>query len=92
MAGETITVFEHACRYLMDVNDVYMWLTPLINTDNFNNSVININLNNKITINELLNIFENLLKLKIKRTSVQKGVVITRIMIDFYPHLFIPKQ
>lgn len=73
IAGETITVFENACRYLMDVSDVGKILSQMIISDKFENTIIDVNFNNKITINDLLYIFEDVLTLKINRNFVKKG-------------------
>lgn len=73
IADEIITVFENACRYLMDVNDVVKLLSPMINSGHFDNSIIDVNFNNKITINELLDIFEIAVKKKTSRLGVSKG-------------------
>jgi len=85
--NETITVFENACRYLMDVSDVYSWLKPIIVSNDFDNSILDINFNNKITINELLDIFEKIISNKNKRIHVKKGGCYQTNNSKFLSHL-----
>lgn len=73
IAGETITVFENACRYLMDVSDVGKILSKRVISHQLSSEILNTNFNNKIFIDEILNSFEIITGIKSKRNYIAKG-------------------
>lgn len=70
---QIITVYQTACRYLMDVEDVGLLLSKIIRTGSFRNNILDINFNNQIQIDNLLDIFEEVLNTKTQRQKVLKG-------------------
>jgi nucleoside-diphosphate-sugar epimerase len=71
--NEEILVYKNACRYLLDIDDVVKTLTPAIHANQFDNQIINVNINNQIKINELLNIFSRITNKEIKIKYIDKG-------------------
>ncbi len=57
-------IFKNAYRYLMDVKDVVTLLSRMIDSDIYDNSIMNICFNNKIFIAELVEIFAAVLHTK----------------------------
>lgn len=66
----TIQVYNNACRYLIDINDVVKYVNLTLH---LNKEIININLNNKIYIKDLIDIFEQVLKEKSNISTLDKG-------------------
>ncbi|MFI5171712.1 MAG: hypothetical protein ACHQFW_04940 [Chitinophagales bacterium] len=73
VSDQPISVHVNACRYLMDVQDIVVFLTGMIISKDYQNKTIDINFNNQIGINNLLNIFERILNTTAKRIPVEKG-------------------
>lgn len=71
--NQPINIYTQACRYLIDVEDLSTLLPNFIDTDSYNNNIIDINYNNKISIDELVNYFEISLKKTTKKTYEHKG-------------------
>jgi nucleoside-diphosphate-sugar epimerase len=72
--GETINVFSKACRYLIDVDDVVKYVNMTLH---LNRVAVNIHLENKIYIKDLIQIFEDVLGLKSNKIFQKKGTCYT---------------
>lgn len=68
--NNVIPIYKYACRYMIDVEDVVKYVDK---TKNLNNIVMNLNFNNKIFIEELVSIFENILNCRVKKEFLEKG-------------------
>lgn len=61
---QLITVFNNACRYIIDVDDISILLSQIIRRSIFQNCILDINFNNAIFVRELIGIFEDVLSKK----------------------------
>ncbi len=71
--NETITVHTNACRFLIDVDDVTKYLSPIIESEMARSEMINVHLNNQIHISRLIELFEEQLGQTVLKEFVEKG-------------------
>ena len=68
--NQIINVHTNACRYLIDIEDVVELVEKTLFCEN---QIINLNFDNKLSILELIEIFENILKKKAIKKLIIKG-------------------
>lgn len=84
---KTITVYKKACRYIIDVDDLKAYLTEMIDSGAYTNSIIDINYNNAISISELIHMYEQTLGIKAVTQEIEKGGCYTTNNTPFLDHL-----
>jgi len=72
-SNKPIKIFKNACRYLIDVDDLSLILPIFIENKSYINITIDVNYNNQITMENLVAIFENLLRKKIEKIYFNRG-------------------
>lgn len=70
---QKFTVFKNACRYLMDVEDVRALLSEIIYSNDYKNKVLNIHFGNRVFIPDLINLFEQTMRMKAWYEIEEKG-------------------
>lgn len=70
---QKLTIFEKACRYLMDIDDVSHFLISMIDNSRFDNNLINVHLNNRLKVTRLVELFEETTGLIAEKEFVNKG-------------------
>lgn len=71
--GRTISIYDKACRYLIDVDDLEVLLTKMIDSDQFDNQIIDVNFNNAAKISTLISILESITRKTAITQTVEKG-------------------
>lgn len=71
--GHTIEVFNKACRYLMDIEDVAHSLSLAIKSRKPLCEIWDVNYNNSVFIDDLISVYEKVLQKKAKRSYINKG-------------------
>ena len=71
--NETILVYLRASRYLIDVDDVVLLISKLLKKTEVNNTIIDITFDNRITVLEIVSVFENILNKKAKYELMEEG-------------------
>jgi len=62
--NEKFTLFDKAHRYLIDIDDLGLILSSMINAGKFDNQILDVCFNNKTSILELIAIFEKIINKK----------------------------
>ncbi|PJC61720.1 MAG: hypothetical protein CO022_08320 [Flavobacteriales bacterium CG_4_9_14_0_2_um_filter_32_27] len=62
--NEKFTLFDKAHRYLIDIDDLGLILSSMINVGKFDNQILDVCFNNKTSILELIAIFEKIINKK----------------------------
>ncbi len=62
-----------SCRYLLDIDDAGKIIEMILNKNYFDRETINVTLNNRIRVTELVEIFEKVLHLQANHELVDKG-------------------
>lgn len=73
MNGHEIAVFEKACRYIIDTEDLKKLLPNVIDNPDLNRVALDVNFDNAIKISELISFFEVSTGHQAKTKIVQKG-------------------
>ncbi len=80
-------LFANAYRYLIDVDDLSVLLSGIIDSSEYDNKILNICFNNKISILELVSIFEKIIGKKALYEMNKKGSVYIPNNIEFINYL-----
>ncbi len=70
VSNREINIYRYACRYLIDIEDVIKLVNNTLKQDN---KIINLSLENKIMILDLVEIFEDILKKSVNKIFIEKG-------------------
>lgn len=89
IGGVTIPVHTKACRYLLDVDDVAKILPYMIDNANFWGQIVNIAFDKSIAILDMIEVFEQELKLSANVELLDKGQC---FMIDNKVFMDVTKQ
>lgn len=85
--SEKFTLFDRAHRYLIDIDDLGFILSNMINAGKFDNQILDICFNNRISILELVAIFEKIINKKALYTIKESGRCYTPNNIEFMNYL-----
>lgn len=70
---EKVLIHKLACRYIMDVDDVSYYLSLIIESGAFINTILNVHMNNQMPIVDIVNQFEELLGITVHKEIIDKG-------------------
>jgi UDP-2-acetamido-2,6-beta-L-arabino-hexul-4-ose reductase len=70
---ETFTLWQNACRRLIDVEDVYLLCNTLLTNKKYINNIYNITTPYKIKVTDIVTILEKILNIKSKAIIENKG-------------------
>ncbi|MBW6482217.1 MAG: hypothetical protein K0B10_04065 [Vicingaceae bacterium] len=85
--SEKFTLFDKAHRYLIDIDDLGFILSNMIDSGEFDNQILDICFNNRISILELVSIFEKIINKKALYTIRESGGCYTPNNIKFTNYL-----
>lgn len=80
-----LLVYTGACRYLMDIDDVVEYLTPLIHNNQHDHTTMNIHLDNRLPVPVIIEVFEQVLQSQAVKKRIDAGScydVDARIFLD----------
>ncbi|HEY9082341.1 MAG TPA: hypothetical protein VIN73_03340 [Vicingaceae bacterium] len=80
-------LFANAYRYLIDVDDLSVLLSGIIDSSEYDNKILNICFDNKISILEMVSIFEKIIKKKALYEIKKEGSVYTPNNFEFINYL-----
>ncbi len=86
-AEQKFLLFANAHRYLIDVDDLNILLSGIIDSIEYDNKILNICFNNKISILELVSIFEKIIGKKALYEMSKKGSVYIPNNVEFINYL-----
>jgi len=75
--NETFQTYANSCRFLLDIEDAFKIIEMILKNNYFNKETINITLNNRIKVTELVEIFEKVLHRQACHDLVEKGTCYT---------------
>lgn len=73
LTNKPISIYTNACRYIIDVSDLNLLLSKMIDSTKYDRQVIDVNYNNPIRIQELISILETVLGIKATINLLNKG-------------------
>ena len=73
LENREIIIHNDATRYLIDILDLKTLLPIFIESKDIKNKTINVAFNNKMSVLDIVNIFENILKLNTKKKIINAG-------------------
>ena len=74
VSNNKFKVYRNACRYLIDVDHVKQIADTILATDKFLNQIISVSLDNRVRVQDLVEIFETVLSKKANCDLVDSGV------------------
>jgi nucleoside-diphosphate-sugar epimerase len=73
LENREIIIYKNATRYLIDILDIKTLLPFFIESLDIKNKIINVAFNNKMSILDIVNIFESILKSNTKKKIINAG-------------------
>ena len=71
--NEPFQVYANSCRYLLDIEDAVKIVSVILEKNYFHNEVINVALNNRMPVSELVKLFEKVLDTTARKELIEKG-------------------
>jgi nucleoside-diphosphate-sugar epimerase len=71
--NEIFQVYANSCRYLLDIDDAVKIISMIIERDYCHNEIVNVVLNNRISVPDLVKLFEKALETTARQELVDKG-------------------
>ena len=85
--NEKFTLYDRAHRYLMDIDDLGYLLSNIIDIGKFDNKILDICFNNRISVLEIVAIFEKIMNKKALYIIKESGSSYTPNNIEFMNYL-----